>query len=108
MSPVAAGLEEAHVFLQRFFAMTASLAAKDDRMCAIHIKLTEKHTAAESAYRSDVARMKETRGREFERAWRLVENRRASLVLARQALREHELEHLCGSKSLSQPSLEGT
>jgi hypothetical protein len=67
-------------------------------MCAIQIKLTEQHTAAELAYRSGVARMKETRGQEFERAWRLVENRRASLERARQVLREHEQEHLCGTQ----------
>jgi hypothetical protein len=65
-------------------------------MCAIQIKLTERHTAAELAYRTGVVRMKETRGQAFERAWRLVENRRLSLVDARQALREHEQEHLCG------------
>jgi len=65
-------------------------------MCAIQIKLTEQHAAAELAYRSGVARMKETRGQEFERAWRLVENRRAFLERARQVLREHEQEHLCG------------
>jgi hypothetical protein len=65
-------------------------------MCSIQIKLTEQHTAAELACRSGVARMKETRGQGFERAWRLVENRRASLERARQVLREHEQEHLCG------------
>lgn len=64
-------------------------------MCVIQIKLTEQHTAAELAYRSGLSRMKETRGQEFERAWRLVENRRASLERARQALRQHEQEHLC-------------
>jgi hypothetical protein len=65
-------------------------------MCSIRIKLTEQYTSAELAYRSGLARMKETRGRQFERAWQLVENRRASLERARQALRDHEQEHLCG------------
>jgi len=65
-------------------------------MCVIQIKLTEQHTAAESAYRSGVARMKETRGQGFERAWRLVEDRRTFLVRAGRVLREHEQEHLCG------------
>jgi hypothetical protein len=65
-------------------------------MCTTQIKLTEQHTAAELAYRCGLARMKETRGQEFERAWRLVENRRASLERARQVLRAHEQEHLCG------------
>jgi hypothetical protein len=65
-------------------------------MCSIQIRLTEQYKAADLAYRSGVARMKETRGREFERAWQLVENRRVSLGRARQVLREHELEHLCG------------
>ena len=64
-------------------------------MCSIQTKLTERHKAAELAYRTGVARMKEMRGREFERAWQLVEHRRASLERARQALREHEQEHLC-------------
>jgi hypothetical protein len=65
-------------------------------MCSIQIRLTEQYSVADLAYRSAVARMKETRGREFERAWRLVENRRVSLERARQILREHEQEHLCG------------
>jgi hypothetical protein len=68
--------------------------SKDDRMCKIQIKLADQHTAAELAYRSGVTRMKETRGQAFRRAWRLVENRRVSLVHTRQVLREHE--HLCG------------
>jgi hypothetical protein len=67
-------------------------------MCPTQIKLTEQHKAAESAYRSGVARMKEMRGQEFERAWQMVEHRRKSLDRARQALREHELEHSCGSQ----------
>jgi len=67
-------------------------------MCATQLKLIEQHRAAELAYRSGVARMKETRGQEFERAWRLVEHRRASLEHARQVLREHEQEHLCEMK----------
>ena len=65
-------------------------------MCSIQIKLTEQYTAAELAYRAGIARMKEARGKEFERAWQLVENRRASRERARQVLREHEQEHLCG------------
>lgn len=64
-------------------------------MCSIQIKLTEQHTAAELAYRAALVRMKEIRGQEFERAWRLVELRRASLERARQVLRQHEEEHLC-------------
>jgi ribosomal protein S19E (S16A) len=70
-------------------------------MCSIQIKLTEQHKAAELAYRSGVARMKEMRGQEFERASRLVEHRRASLECARQVLREHEQEHLCGIQKSS-------
>jgi hypothetical protein len=65
-------------------------------MCTIQIRLAEQHRVAELAYRSGVTRMKETRGQAFERAWRLVENRRVSLVRARQVLREHEQEHPCG------------
>jgi hypothetical protein len=80
------------------------LAAKDDRMCVIQIKLIAQQTAAESAYRSSVARMKETRGQGFERAWRLMEDRRTLLVRACRVLREHEQEHLCGMQNLSQPA----
>jgi hypothetical protein len=69
-----------------------------DRMCSIQRKLIEQYTASESAYRSAVARMKEMRGQQFERAWRLVEYRRASLERARQALAQHEQEHLCGAR----------
>jgi len=64
-------------------------------MCTKQIKLSEQHRTAELAYRSAVARMKEARGLEFERAWRLVEHRRGSLEHARRVLREHEQEHLC-------------
>lgn len=64
-------------------------------MCAKQIKLTEQYKAAELAYRSAVARMKEMRGQEFERAWRVMEHRRASLQGARQVLSEHEQEHAC-------------
>jgi hypothetical protein len=64
-------------------------------MCALQIKLIEQHTAADLAYRAAIARMKEIRGQEFERAWRLVELRRASLERARQVLRRHKEEHLC-------------
>jgi hypothetical protein len=64
-------------------------------MCSTQIKLTEQHTAAELAYHSGVAQMKELRGPEFLRARRMVEHRRASLERARQVLREHEQEHMC-------------
>jgi len=64
-------------------------------MCPIQIKLTGQHTAAELAYHSGIARMKRMRGQEFQRAWLLVEHRRASLERARQVLREHEQEHMC-------------
>jgi hypothetical protein len=76
-------------------------------MCPIQIKLTEQQATAELAYLSSVARMKETRGQEFERAWRLVENRRASLERARQVLREHEQEHLCGMQECFAASQDG-
>jgi hypothetical protein len=56
-------------------------------VCSVQIKLTNLQTAAESAYRSGAARTNEMRGKEFERAWRLVEHRRVPLELARQALR---------------------
>ena len=88
--------ERGSPFSAAVFREDSPLAVKDDRMCSIQIKLTEQHRAAELAYRSGITRMKETRGQEFERAWRLVENRRASLERARQILREHEQEHLCG------------
>lgn len=64
-------------------------------MCSLQIKLAEQHRAAELAYQAGVVRMKQTRGQEFERAWRLVEHRRASLERARKVLRDHEQEHLC-------------
>lgn len=64
-------------------------------MCSLQTKLAARYATAELAYQSAVARMKESRGQEFERAWRLVEHRRASLERARQLLREHELEHTC-------------
>ncbi len=67
-------------------------------MCSVQIRLTEQQTAAELAYRSAVSRMKEMRGQEFERAWRLVENRRLSLERAGQVLQEHEREHECSQK----------
>jgi hypothetical protein len=60
------------------------------------MKLAAQHTAAELVYRTGVTRMKEMPGQVFERAWRLVENRRVSLVHARQVLREHEQDQLCG------------
>ena len=64
-------------------------------MCSVQIKLAAQYETAALAYRSGVARMKESRGQEFERAWRLVEHRRAFLEKARHVLREHELEHIC-------------
>jgi hypothetical protein len=64
-------------------------------MCPLQTKLATQHATAELAYRSAVARMKESRDQEFERAWRLVEHRRATLERARHVLREHELEHTC-------------
>jgi hypothetical protein len=70
-------------------------------MCTKQIKLTEQYQTAELACRSAVARMKEARGQEFERAWRLVEHRRVSLEHARRVLREHEQEHLCDTQKLA-------
>ena len=64
-------------------------------MCAVQIKFASQYETAARAYRSAVARMKESRGQEFERAWRLVEHRRTFLEKARRVLREHELEHIC-------------
>ena len=64
-------------------------------MCSIQSKLIQQHATADLAYRSALAHMKEVRGQEFERAWRLAENRKASLERARKALRQHEEEHLC-------------
>jgi hypothetical protein len=64
-------------------------------MCSVQTKLAAQYATAELAHRSAVARMKESRDQEFERAWRLVEHRRAALEHARQVLREHELEHSC-------------
>lgn len=64
-------------------------------MCSVQTKLAAQYETSEQAYRSAVARMKESRGQEFERAWRLVEHRRAALEQARRVLREHELEHIC-------------
>jgi hypothetical protein len=74
-------------------------------MCSVQTKLAAQYETAALAYRSAVARMKESRGQEFERAWRLVEHRRASLEQARRVLREHELEHICDmQKSLAATS----
>jgi hypothetical protein len=70
-------------------------------MCAIQIRLTQQQIAAESAYRSGSARMKEMRGQEFERAWRLLEHQRASLERARLVLLEHEQEHGCVNQKSS-------
>jgi hypothetical protein len=67
-------------------------------VCSIRSKLTQQQMAAESAYRNAVSRMKELRGPEFERAWRLSELKRASLQQVQQALLMHDREHLCGSR----------
>jgi len=64
-------------------------------MCPVKLKLAAPYETAALAYRSAVARMKESRGQEFERAWRLVEHRRTSLEQTRRVLRAHELEHIC-------------
>jgi hypothetical protein len=64
-------------------------------MCSVQTKLAAQYETAALAYRSAVARMKESRGQEFERAWRLVEHRRTSIEQARRVLRDHELEHFC-------------
>jgi hypothetical protein len=64
-------------------------------MCAVQVKLAAQYETAALAYRSAVARMKESRGQEFERAWRLVEHRREFLEKAGHVLREHEREHIC-------------
>lgn len=66
-------------------------------MCSARSKLSEKHAAAVSAYKEAISRMKEVRGNEFERAWRLTENRRLSLECARKALADHEQEHYCAA-----------
>ena len=64
-------------------------------MCSVQIKLVAQCETAALAYRSAVARMKELRGQEFERAWRIVEHRRAFLEKAHHVVREHEVEHIC-------------
>jgi len=64
-------------------------------MCSVQIKFAAQYERAALAYHSALARMKESRGQEFERAWRLVEHRRAALEQARRVLRAHELEHTC-------------
>jgi hypothetical protein len=64
-------------------------------MCRIQIRLAQQHEAADSAYLTALIRMKDTRGEEFERAWRLLEQRRTSMERARQVLHEHEEEHQC-------------
>ena len=81
---------------RQWFSRVQPTRSKDDKMCSIQVRLAEQHAAAEFAFRSGVARMKETRGQQFVRAWRLVDNRRASLERARQVLRQHVQEHLCG------------
>jgi|HubBroStandDraft_5_1064220.scaffolds.fasta_scaffold135548_2 hypothetical protein len=67
-------------------------------MCPTQIKLTEQCKSAESAYRAGIARMKEMRGQDFERVWQAMEHRRKSLERIRRTLREHEMEHSCGSE----------
>lgn len=63
--------------------------------CSVQSKLKEQQAAAELAYRSAINHMKEVRGMEYERAWRLVEHRRVSLQRARSAIEQHEKEHMC-------------
>jgi len=67
-------------------------------MCSLRTKLEEKQAAAELAYRNAVSLMKQTRGKEFERAWRLAELRRESFQRANQALQDHDQEHLCRAR----------
>jgi len=67
----------------------------DLRACPLRTKLEQQIAAAETAYRDAAARMKQTRGKEFERAWRLTEHRRASLQRAHQALQDHDQDHSC-------------
>jgi hypothetical protein len=43
--------------------------------------------------------MKQTRGQEFERAWRLVESRRTALQRSTKLLQDHEREHFCAAGS---------
>jgi hypothetical protein len=73
-------------------------------MCTIQTRLTRQHAAADVAYRAVLARMKEIRGEEFERAWRLLEQRRTSLMRTHHVLQEHEKEHQCAPQNPSQPS----
>jgi len=64
-------------------------------MCSARSKLMEQHANATLAYEKAVSRMKQARGQEFERAWRLVEDRRNYLKWAWRALVDHEQEHFC-------------
>lgn len=68
-------------------------------MCSEWSRLAEEHAAALLAYHHAATRMKETRDREFERAWRLAEQRRLSVKRAWQALSDHE--HSCATHEVS-------
>jgi hypothetical protein len=65
--------------------------------CMVAIRLNKKLEDAAMAHRIALSEMKKTRGQEFERAWRLVEQRKARMQEAQQSLRRHELEHCCDS-----------
>lgn len=64
-------------------------------MCSTRSALQQQHEAAVVAYRHASLRMKQVRGAEFERVWRLAEQRRAALERTRQALLRHDQEHPC-------------
>jgi len=67
-------------------------------MCSLRNRLEEQRAAAELSYRNAVSLMKQARGLEFERAWRLAELRRVSFQQAHQALHDHEQEHQCRAR----------
>jgi hypothetical protein len=67
----------------------------DIKVCPLRIELEQQSAAAERAYKQAVLQMKQTRGTQYERAWQVTENRRASLQVAHQALAVHDQEHLC-------------
>jgi hypothetical protein len=71
-------------------------AGMDIKACPLRIVLEQQSAAAERAYKQAVMQMKQTRGTQYERAWQVTENRRASLQIAHQALLDHNQEHLCG------------
>ena len=64
-------------------------------VCELRSRLEQRVAGAELLYHNAVYNMKQLRGTGFERAWRLSEFRRSSLQIARQALLDHEREHLC-------------